>query len=393
MLIPLLARRLGPESWGEVLLAQAVGIFLTLVVEFGFDLSATREVARHQHDRVELRRILGSVTGLKMALAGLAGSVALLANLMLGAPISWPLLLGALMWGVFQAFAPLWFFQGLERVGFAVTVDLVARAASVVLVFLVVQGPSDAWLVLPLQGLGGGAAVVVLHAMAWRTIGGAVLRGPRDALRWGLPLFLFRAMVSLYTTVNTLILGGFAPTAAVAHFGGADRVARSAQGLLQPASLAFFPRLASLLGTSRKDARRLARLSFVAMALGGLFLSVCLYVLAPWIVAALLGPGYEPAVRVLRILSPLPFLGGMSNALGIQWMLPLGMDRAFNAIIALGAALNLALVFGAGAQRGATGIAWCIIATEAFVVAAMLTYLRAAAADPFRGDDHAPTMS
>ncbi|MFX9912081.1 oligosaccharide flippase family protein, partial [Acinetobacter baumannii] len=44
--VPYLARVLGPKGWGMVAFAQAFGQYLMLVVEYGFSLSATREVAR-----------------------------------------------------------------------------------------------------------------------------------------------------------------------------------------------------------------------------------------------------------------------------------------------------------------------------------------------------------
>ena len=40
---PYLARVLGPSGWGVVVFAQAIGIVITCVVEYGFDISASRE--------------------------------------------------------------------------------------------------------------------------------------------------------------------------------------------------------------------------------------------------------------------------------------------------------------------------------------------------------------
>ena len=44
--IPYLARVLGPAAGGRVLGAQAVATSLVAIVEFGFNLSGTRRVAR-----------------------------------------------------------------------------------------------------------------------------------------------------------------------------------------------------------------------------------------------------------------------------------------------------------------------------------------------------------
>ena len=43
--IPYLARVLGPEGWGLVAIFQSLAACLALLMEFGFELSATRQVA------------------------------------------------------------------------------------------------------------------------------------------------------------------------------------------------------------------------------------------------------------------------------------------------------------------------------------------------------------
>jgi len=43
---PYLAITLGPDGWGAVAFVQSLGDLVVLFVEFGFSLSATREVAR-----------------------------------------------------------------------------------------------------------------------------------------------------------------------------------------------------------------------------------------------------------------------------------------------------------------------------------------------------------
>src|SRR6185503_7935455 len=73
--IPYLARVLGPEGWGPVLAAQALGNWLILVLEFGFDLSGTRAVARA---RAVPETMTAVVHGMQSAKALLAGAITLI---------------------------------------------------------------------------------------------------------------------------------------------------------------------------------------------------------------------------------------------------------------------------------------------------------------------------
>ncbi|MEA2540244.1 MAG: hypothetical protein QOH35_1610, partial [Acidobacteriaceae bacterium] len=47
---PYLARVLGPSGWGSVVFAQAIGAVIAVFVEYGFDLSASRETSRHRNE-------------------------------------------------------------------------------------------------------------------------------------------------------------------------------------------------------------------------------------------------------------------------------------------------------------------------------------------------------
>ena len=55
VIIPYLARTLGPAGWGVVAFTQSIAEFMVLVIEFGFNLSATREIARNRESKRRLR--------------------------------------------------------------------------------------------------------------------------------------------------------------------------------------------------------------------------------------------------------------------------------------------------------------------------------------------------
>ncbi len=66
--VPYLSRVLGPFQWGLLAAVQSFGGYLLITVEFGFNFSGTREVARLRHDRAALRDTFAGVFGAKIAL-------------------------------------------------------------------------------------------------------------------------------------------------------------------------------------------------------------------------------------------------------------------------------------------------------------------------------------
>ena len=107
-----------------------------------------------------------------------------------------------------------------------------------------------------------------------------------------------------------------------------------------------------------------------------------MFLLAPVIVHMVLGAHFEPAVRVLRVLALLVPLVAIGNVLGIQWMLPLGMDRAFNKIILLAGFINIVLALVLAPNYREMGMAWAVVIAETFVSSSMYLLLRSRKLDP-----------
>lgn len=110
--VPYLVRTLGPSGWGLVAMAQGLGNYLSLIVEYGFNLSATREVARH-HDSPELvADLVAGVVGAKAALAAAALFVTWIFSRMIPGLQDHPQVLWAgVLAGVALGMSPMWWFS------------------------------------------------------------------------------------------------------------------------------------------------------------------------------------------------------------------------------------------------------------------------------------------
>ena len=115
----------------------------------------------------------------------------------------------------------------------------------------------------------------------------------------------------------------------------------------------------------------------------GILLGAFILILAPFLVRLLLGEGFEPAVPLLRLFALLPPLVALSQLLGVQWMLPLEMDRQFNTIIISGGLLNILLAILLVPHWQHIGMTVAVILSEAFVTTAIYFYLKWSRLDPF----------
>jgi PST family polysaccharide transporter len=196
-------------------------------------------------------------------------------------------------------------------------------------------------------------------------------------------MFLFRSTVCLYTTANSVILGAFVSPVLVGYYNGAEKIAKVCLGLLSPISQAVYPRMGYVAKQSPGKGARLVRFSLAVMGGGGVLVAAVLWVSAPVAQRIVLGRGYEGAVPVIRVLAVLVPSIAVSNVLGAQWMLPLGMDRVFNRIILAAGLVNVGLALVLAPRLGPVGMALAVVAAEAFVTIAQFCVLRLKSMDPF----------
>jgi O-antigen/teichoic acid export membrane protein len=175
-----------------------------------------------------------------------------------------------------------------------------------------------------------------------------------DLLRRGRTLFAIWVLFYVVTYVDSFIVGLFTDVATVGQYGRAYYLAFLARQIVFPRAL--LPALVEY----REDPPRFAE----AFRLGSIFLLFCevaaglfLFWNAAIVVELFLGPGWGPAVPILRILCLVPFLDVFSE-LGGEVLKVRHEDRVWLLIMVL----NLTSLVGFGVvltrRWGAEGMAW-----------------------------------
>ncbi len=373
--VPYLARVLGPLGWGKVAFVTAVAEFLVILIEFGFNLSATREIARNRDCPVKCGEVMAGVLGSQALFAVLGVTLALTVARWIPLLHDNPtLVMGGMVYGVCQGFAPIWFFQGLERLRLSSALEIAGKVAALCGLFVFVHSPADGWKVMALAGIAPAITTVAALILAFQSI---PMRRPTPelvmrAMRMGWPMFVFRSAESLYGVGNSFLLGLFAGPVIVGYFAAAEKTSKAAFGLLIPIRDAVYPRLSHLAKQGRDAAAPLARLGAMVMIGGGLALGISLFAAAPLLTRLLLGSAFQPAVAVLRILSALPVLLSITNSVGIQWLLPFGKDAVINQVIITAGLLNVALSVALAPRFLHIGMAWAVVLSEAFVCVSLV---------------------
>ncbi|WP_196886561.1 lipopolysaccharide biosynthesis protein [Rubrivivax gelatinosus] len=356
----LLMRRLGPGGYGECVLAVAVGLGITTLTDFGFNIAGTRQAVGWADDAAARHRLFWSVTATK-ACVGLV-AVVLLALL----PGTAALLPAAAASALGATLFPTWYLTARGRLVVNAAALLGGRLAMLLAVAALVRRPADAGLAAVLNCLPALAAlmlVMVLREPELRAVARPLPVRAADiarAARMGLPALWISAVPAVGSAMVQALIGHLGSTATLGQYAAADKVRAGIQGLFTALGQALFPGSVA----RHADGAGGARLAPTLLGLAGL--AALPMVLAPQqIIAVVAGPGYEAAAGAMRVMGLAVVSSAAVTAFGLLGLLARGLDGAYVRALVAGLAAQAAALALLVPAHGATGAAWTLVVADA----------------------------
>lgn len=375
--LPCLTRVLGVGGFGQIGFATAFTMYFVLLVEWGFNLSSTRDIAVARSDKLARSTVFWETLTVKFTLTIVCAFI--LAILVSLAPkLSQS---STLLWlGMLQVMASTlstgFYYQGIEKMGVMALVNLGVRMCSIPLTIFLVREAEDVVLAFAIQTSCFFVASLVNLLLLLRTNEIAwvppKLTGTKQAFWNGFPLFLSAAGTSLYTNSNAVILGLVTSEAAVGYFVAGFTLVKAAVGLSGPFAQAVFPRASYALSSDDTSAGVFMGDAVRLQGLLGAALSVALLMFMPWGITWFYGDAFHETIQIVAWLSPLPLIVCLASAFGMQILVPLGQNRWFSGVLLLSGILNCLLLFPLGYALGATGGAIAVLITECAIMVGMI---------------------
>jgi PST family polysaccharide transporter len=239
--VPLLFRTLGPAKFGLLVFAQATTQYFALVTDYGFNITASRDVALLRIRRMGMSETFSAVMASKGILL-LASFFAMLALTRSFPPFQTEQAVFELAFlGVIgSSLQPFWLFQGMERLALVSALNIVGRVLALAALLMLIHQPHDYLLALGIQS---GAVLLVGAAGLALAVGlfGVRFVPPSPRMVWttlkeGWHVFASTAAINIYTTTNTVVLGLVSSNQIVGIYGSADRLVKTVQSLSSPLS-------------------------------------------------------------------------------------------------------------------------------------------------------------
>jgi PST family polysaccharide transporter len=389
LLMPYLMRVLGPDRYGLVVLSQSMAQYFMVATDYGFNFSATRDVAVNRGNRRAVARIFWTVLSIKAALLLLGAAVTCAIVVYVPRFHAEPLFyLTAYLSVIGTAIFPQWLFQGMESMRSISMITGAAKLAATGSIFCFVHKPTDALLAMILLSAGQLAGGVIGVLVGLHRYVGAFVRPTRAgvlaAIRDGQHLFISTASIALYTNTNTFLVGLIAGNVQAAYFSIADKLVRATTGVIYPIVQAAYPHAIRLVSQSKRDC-----LAFIRKTVGyggalTAFAGIAIVALARPIGHAVFGHEVLAVLPLIRCAAVIPLLATIEWILGTLALIPFGCERAQSKLLAAVGVVNLALASLLISAYGALGGVISMVIIEVILVAGTLAVLFGRGIDIFR---------
>lgn len=325
---PYLLRVIGLELYGVIVFAQTIINYVSLVINFGFNMSGARNVAVYKDDKIRLSSIVSSTYLCKLILwvICLVVYLSVISIVPFFEDHYWVYALSFLL-TFNELLLPIWFFQGIEKMKYITIVNLSARLLFVVTIFLFVYDREDYLIVPLLNGIGAMLAgclslyIVLKKERIKLTV--IPIRELIFAYKESFPLFVSGLSTQIYVNVNKLVVGSFLGMSEVSIYDMADKVLNLMKLPISMMTQAVFPKI-----SRERNIRFLNCVMFLVVGIVTLIYAV-LFVCSDWIVCLFTGKYMMEASVIMRLLGISAIFVSFNGFLGGNRLVPFGYSAIY----------------------------------------------------------------
>lgn len=363
--LPYLVRVLGTNLFGLVMFAQAFAMFFNVLVDFGFNLSATREVSIHRKNKSELSQLFSSVMLIKFLLIIISFFIITLIILVVPRfQADWQIYYLSFGMVIGQALFPVWYFQGMEKMKLITIINILAKSIFTILIFLLINDGKD-YLYVPIFNTIGFLIAGILGLLL--TVKEIKIVRPNKAktinfFKESSQLFVSNLSVTLYTTVNSILLGLLTNNTMVGIYSSMEKLVLAIKNLYTPFFQAIYPWISA---KNKFQIIDVTKNLLLPLFFFGFFVFILLVIGAKPILDFI----YNDEIisnfsNVFRILSPIAIFSALNMLFNTLMLSALKMYKERMKIMLISGITNIVIAIVLVSYFGIYGIAIAVTFTE-----------------------------
>ena len=344
LVIPYLTRILGPSIYGELGMALSLMIYVTIILDFGFMLSATEIVALNKEDINVCNLVFSSVTIVRCLMIILLSIIFAMICLIIP---SWN---GKFIFYMIFYFAyainsllPDYIYRGMEHMKSITIRTVMIKSFFTFLVFVFIRGKDDLIKYPIILAIGNIIAVLYSFVHIYKKYkihfvipnNGYVY----SIVKKTLPFFVSRIASTFYQAATTIILGTvYAGAEVVGFFAATDKLMSLTKSVSSPVADSLYPYMVKSKNYTLVK-KILILTTPIIIALG-----IVVFVFAEKICIVLFGQEYAEAKLVLRCLIPAMMVIFPTYIICFPVLVPMGLSKQANRSNVIGAVVQVLLL-------------------------------------------------
>lgn len=343
---PYIARVLGVSGIGIYSYASSCQYFLALFAVMGTTSYGMRTISQARDSKEKYSRLFWEIEIMTVITSSVC--IALWLGFAVTRPQYMPLYLILTLNLVNTMFDITWFYAGMELFRYTVTVNGICKILGIILQFTLVKSKEDLYiyaLVIMTTTLAG---TLSLWVPAARMLSGCRIKlsdlGPHFVQT--LIYFIPAIATSVYTILDKVLLGIITESEYEnGYYEQATKIINALKALtFSSLNLVLGSRISYLFAKrDLGEVKSKIRTSMDFILYMGIGFCSGLIAVAGSFVPLFFGKDYAPAIPLLRLMSPLIVIIGISSCLGSQYYVPSGKRKQSAGYIVAGAAVNLVL--------------------------------------------------
>ena len=312
--LPYLTRVLSPDAYGTVAYVKTVMTYMQIVVDFGFVLSATKDIVKSRENKESLAYIVGDTLIARVILGAIGFLIVAILSLAL------PILRENILYTVLSyvvifesVFLMDFLFRGLEKMHIITIRFILMKVISTLLTFILIKNDSNILLIPILDILSSTIAIILIFFEMKKMNIGLRFSGMANvfkSIKNSFVYFLSNVASTSFNALSTIIIGIYVNATEVAYWSVCMQIIGTIQACYSPISDGIYPEM--IRSKNIGIVKKALKIFLPVIGLG----CVATIFLAKPVLLILGGEKYLPAVPILQLLTPNLFIGFLSIMFG-----------------------------------------------------------------------------
>ena len=324
---PYLIRVLGAELYGWVVFSQSIATYFSILINYGFNFYATKEIAENKENNRIVSLIFSTVINIKLILFIVSSiSIILIATHLNTFETHSLLLIFSIGILINETLFPLWFFQGIEKMKYITLISLISKSLFTILIFVFINQKEDYIFVPLLTGIGNLSGAVISLIIIIKNYNIKYTFSIKTILKYfkgSFPLFVSNFVMIIRSETNTLIIGAFIGMKEVSYYDLINKIVILFRGLFRNIENVIFPSL------SKNKEVSLSRKVFALSLSLSTITYILLLIFKNYIIMTLGGIEMIPAGEIYYILGLWLVFATLSSSIGSLVLVTNNKNKAF----------------------------------------------------------------